>query len=502
MALGRRYRRLFTASTTANLGDGLLLVGVPLLAIELTREPVAIAGLQAGLTLPWLLFALHAGALADRQDRRSLLVGAAALRAVTLGAAGLAAAAGWLPLPVLYLTVFVVAAGEVLFDTTSQSLVPDLVERDQLGAANGRLIGAQTVMNNFVGAPLAGLLVGVAAAAVLLGPAVLYGLVALLLLRLPGRYRPAARSVTTMRADIVEGLRALHRDAPLRSVALLGGVFNMASAAYFGVFVLFVVGDEAPMGLPPAAYGAFAAMLAAGGVAGEAHAGDVDAVLREERAEVADDGGVRFTGEVADRCRMPVIAARETRLLIHPLLDDRPFTSSGQEEAVQIDLKPVSNGVVVHLCRQPAGTNKCVTIQSGPVGNGPELVRRIAGMTSAATADINAQLVRARIQTTLQSAEHGRGDARGMPIHPEHAPERLEPERIAQPRQQRTMSVVIKNRFDNGRAEPFHSLGEPHGDAAAVQRKVGGAGTLHPGILPRARRRRIVAHLLSSGRDS
>ena len=152
-SLPRRFHRLFVASSIANLADGLVPVGVPLLALGHTREPLRIAAIQATLTLPWLLFALQSGALADRRDRRWLMVVAAALRAVVLVLAGIAAATGHLTLIAIYATMFLLGTGEVLFDSTSESIVPDLVDRASLGRANGRLIGAQVVMNNLVGQP-------------------------------------------------------------------------------------------------------------------------------------------------------------------------------------------------------------------------------------------------------------------------------------------------------------------------------------------------------------
>ena len=280
---GARFHRLFAATATANLADGLVLIGAPLLVVQLTREPAAVAGVQAAFTLPALLFALHAGALADRHDRRSLLLGATVLRAAALALTGVAAVTGWLPLPALYLTVLVLGVGSVLFDTTTQSTVPDLVDREALGAANGRIIGAQTVMTNFVGAPLAGLLVAVGAASALLTPAALYLLAAAPLLWLPRRADPGPRPAGRLRTEIAAGLAVLRDDAALRSIGLLACLLNLGNAAYFSVFVLFVVGDEAPMGLPEAAYGGLAAALAAGSVVGSVVAGRLERRLGPRR---------------------------------------------------------------------------------------------------------------------------------------------------------------------------------------------------------------------------
>jgi MFS family permease len=303
-ALSGAFHRLVTASAASNLGDGLLLVGAPLLVVQLTRDPNAVAGIQVALTLPWLLFALHAGALADRRGRRSLLVGAASLRATVLAAVGGVALLGAVPLPLLYTTLFVVGTSEVVFDTTSQSVVPELVDREQLGRANGRLIAVQTVMNNIVGAPLAGLLVALAAASVLLGPAALYGLTALLLVRLTDAYVPAARPPARMRHDIAEGLRYLRAHRTLRSIGGLACLLNLGSTMYFSVIVLFVVGEGSPMGLSEVAFGGLAALLALGGIGGSLLAPRLERRLGPRRAMLGSMLGL------STLMLLPVLTAR------------------------------------------------------------------------------------------------------------------------------------------------------------------------------------------------
>jgi MFS family permease len=281
--LGSAYTRLWTASTTSNLGDGLIQVGAPLVAVQLTREPVLVAGVQMAATLPWLFLALYVGAIADRRDRRTLMVGAAVFRASIIAAVGITIAFGHLSLLLIYLAVLAFGIGEVFFDTSSQSLVPDLVERDQLGRANGRLIGAQVVMNNFVGAPLAGLLVGVGAASVFLGPAALYLVAAAILLALTGRYVPPDRPPATLRSDITEGLVYLRGQPTLKSIAGTGAFMNLSNTAYFSVFVLFVVGADSPMGLNEVAFGLLATALAAGSVLGSLLAPRIEARIGPRR---------------------------------------------------------------------------------------------------------------------------------------------------------------------------------------------------------------------------
>jgi MFS family permease len=295
--LGPSFQRLFAASTTSNLADGVVLIGAPLVAIGFTRDPTAIAAVQVAVTAPWLLLTLHVGALADRRDRKQLMVAASIVRATVLLVIGMLAWTGALTLPLLLFGLLLFGIGEVAFDTTSQTILPSLVQPDQLGAANGRLVGAQTVMNNFVGGPLAGVLVGLLVASVFLAPAGLYLLAAALMVRLPGSYQPATRSPATVRADIAEGLRFLGRHRALRSLAAMGAALNLANAAYFSVFVLFVVGPESPMGLPAAAYGLLAAALAVGAVGGSLIAAKLEARFGPRRVVIFGlAGGAAFMG--------------------------------------------------------------------------------------------------------------------------------------------------------------------------------------------------------------
>lgn len=74
--LGPRFRGLWAAAASSHLGAGLTQTAMPLLAALLTRSPALVAGVAVANRLPWLVFAMHAGALADRHDRRWLMMGA------------------------------------------------------------------------------------------------------------------------------------------------------------------------------------------------------------------------------------------------------------------------------------------------------------------------------------------------------------------------------------------------------------------------------------------
>ncbi len=266
--LGASYWRLWWADGLSNLADGILKVALPLIAIEFTRSPTLIAGLAFAFTLPWLLFALPAGALADRFDRRRMMLGANIARATIVGVIALGAILGFGSIWILYVCAFTVGMAETIYDTSAQSILPQVVRRDLLPRANSRLYVAETTANQFIGPPLGGVLAAVGAAAALATPAGLWLVAVGALLLMRGSFRVERTVRTTIRADIAEGLRFLWRHSVLRALAIMTGVFNLASNAAFAVFVLYAVGPHSPMKLTEPQYGILLTALAIGSVAG------------------------------------------------------------------------------------------------------------------------------------------------------------------------------------------------------------------------------------------
>lgn len=178
--LGADYRRLWFASALSNLGDGVFQIALPLLALRITRSPGWIAGLQLAFRFPWMLFTLHAGALADRLDRRRTMVSADLIRAVLIGS-----------------------------------------------------LAALVVLEQFVGPPLGGLLAGTAVALAFAGSAAVYLVATVGLATMAGRFKPRRAGGTPRRlgTDIAEGLRYLARHRLLRTVAFMVGVNLMNTAA-------------------------------------------------------------------------------------------------------------------------------------------------------------------------------------------------------------------------------------------------------------------------------
>jgi MFS family permease len=266
--LGAAFWTLWTASGLSNLADGVLKIALPLIALRYTDSPTLLAGLAVALSLPWLLFALPAGALADRSDRRRIMVAANAVRAGLLGALVLALLTGADPLVALYLVAFGIGCSETAYDTSAQAILPQVVPRPALSRANGRLLAAELTANQFIGPPLGGALVAVGAGLSLAVPAALWVCAAGALLFVRGSFRVERPGRSTLRADIAEGLRFLWSRPLLRTLAVMVGGFNFASNAAFAVFVLFAVGEGSAMELTEPGFGLLLTSIAAGSVLG------------------------------------------------------------------------------------------------------------------------------------------------------------------------------------------------------------------------------------------
>lgn len=266
--LGASYWKLWTSSGLSNLADGVFKIALPLLAVQLTQSPTLVAGLTVAATLPWLLFALTAGALADRLDRRKLMLWAnlsrAMLPAVLAAVILLDLGSIW----ALYVIALMVGVAETLYDTSAQSILPQVVHRDQLSRANGRLYAVELTANQFVGPPLGGLLVAVGVVAGLAVPAALWLAAVGGLLLVPGAFRIEREQKTTLRFDIGEGLRFLWNQKILRTLAVMTGVFNFASSAAFAVLVLFAVGPASAMELSEVGFGLLLTTSALGAFVG------------------------------------------------------------------------------------------------------------------------------------------------------------------------------------------------------------------------------------------
>ncbi|WP_240740456.1 MFS transporter [Microbacterium sp. PI-1] len=263
--MGRDFRWLLASSWTSNVGDGVALAAAPLLIASMTSSPMLVATGAILQFLPWLLFGLHAGAIADRFDRRRLVMLANAARAVVLvalcGFLVTGAANIWIVLAV----AFLYGTAEVFVDTTGSTLLPMLVKPADLGIGNARLQAGYLVANQFAGPPLGAFLFAAGMAWPFLLEAVCVALAVVLISRMAKTPVPprAAEAHSPVHTDIAEGLRWLWRNPPVRMLVLIILVFNITWAAPWGVLVLYAT-EHLQMGA--VGYGALTTASAAGGI--------------------------------------------------------------------------------------------------------------------------------------------------------------------------------------------------------------------------------------------
>jgi MFS family permease len=236
------FGRLWSAAVISRFGDALRTTALPLLAVQLTDDPLVIASVTACGYVPWLLFGLLGGAVADRVDQRRAMWAVDTVRGLLVAAFALAVGLGHASIPLLLALTFLLTTLQTLFDNASTALLPSLVDREALGGANARLMTGQQLAGGLPAGPVVPLLLAGGAFLPFAADAATYllaaALVASLRIRPPEREpRPAG---STLRAEIGEGLRALWRDRVLRPVCLATLLCNIGMGALIATLVLHV----------------------------------------------------------------------------------------------------------------------------------------------------------------------------------------------------------------------------------------------------------------------
>lgn len=254
------FNRLAWSNLAAQSAEQIALTAAPIVAVLVLGVGEGQTGLlQTALTLPFVLFAIPAGLLADRMPRGMLMAGAEALRAAALLATLVLIWLGALTLPLLALLGFIAVCGTVAYSVAAPSLVPSLVAPHLLGAANARIELARTVA--FAGGPaIGGALVGFIGAAPAFGFAAALSMIAVVFL---AGLREPSRPVMQQRKpiqDISEGLAFVARHRYLRPVFITQFIFNVAFFVLLAIFVPYAVRhlglDATGIGITLAMYGA------------------------------------------------------------------------------------------------------------------------------------------------------------------------------------------------------------------------------------------------------
>lgn len=266
--LGFGFRWLVASSWSTNLGDGIAVAAGPLLIASQTHDPFLVSLAALLQWLPQLLLGLYAGVLADRLDRRLIVVVVNLVRAAVLVGLATTIVADLVSVPVVLGSLFVLGCAEVFADNTSSTLLPMLVGREHLGLGNTRLMGGFITLNQLAGPALGAALFSAGAAWPFATQAILTaagaGLVSRVVLPRHGR-GPEQRS--HLRGDIAEGFRWVRHHAAVRTLVLTIFTFNITFGAAWSVLVLYATQR---LGMGPVGFGLLTTTSAFGGIAGTA----------------------------------------------------------------------------------------------------------------------------------------------------------------------------------------------------------------------------------------
>jgi MFS family permease len=265
--LGGSFRWLLGSSWLTNIGDGIILAAGPLLIASETREPLLVASAWTLQYLPTMLFGLFAGVVADRVERRRLIVVANLSRVAVLGVLAGTIVTGEVNIALVLGAVFLLGVGETFADTTTSTLLPMLVAKRDLGIANARVTAGIVTMNQLAGPPIGSLLFALGRSLPFVTQMVCVAVSILMVLRiqLPAHGRTPSEGPSSIRKDIREGLVWVWHHAAVRTLVLTIVTFNVTFGAAWSVLVLYSL-DRLHMGA--IGFGLLTSALACGGIVG------------------------------------------------------------------------------------------------------------------------------------------------------------------------------------------------------------------------------------------
>ena len=267
--LGTPFRWLLASSWTSNAGDGIALAAGPLLVASQTSNATYVALAALLQRLPWLLFGLYAGVLADRLDRRLVVMTADVLRAVVLAVLVVSIVTDRVSIAVVLAVMFLLGTAETFADTTTSALTPMVVGKRDLGIANARVMGGFIVANQLAGPPVGAALFAAGTAWPFVAQAVLVALGVVLVSRVVLPRHGVDREATPTRVldDIREGWQWLWHHPPVRTLALTIVTFNVTFGCAWAVLVLY---SRDRLGLGAVGFGLITTVSALGGLVGTA----------------------------------------------------------------------------------------------------------------------------------------------------------------------------------------------------------------------------------------
>ncbi len=326
--MGRDFRWLLASSWVGQLGDGIALAAGPLLVASQTRNAMLVALAAMLQRAPILLFGLVAGAIADRHDRKRLVVLANLARMAVLAVLIASLATGHVSIEIVLVAMFTLGCAEVFADTSFSTLLPMLVPPADLGIGNARMMAGFLTVNQLLGPPLGAFLFAAGMAWPFVTEAIVLALSLILVVQIAdpttARDEPAD---THVRRDIAEGVRWLLGNAPVRTLVLVILVFNLTWGAAWSVLVLYAL-DHLHLG--EVGYGLLTTASAVGGVVGVAAYGRL-----ERRFSLALLMRVCLTLEVGTHLALAVTSAGWLAMVIMVVFGAYAFVWASLSSAVR-----------------------------------------------------------------------------------------------------------------------------------------------------------------------
>lgn len=240
------FLNLWGAETVSQFGSQISLLAIPLLAaVTLDASPLEMGILGAAGGLPRLLLGFLAGPWVDRHRKRPLMIATDAGRAIVLLAIPICALFDSLRMEILIAVAMLVGLQTVFFNTAYSAIVPILVERHQLGDANGKLM-ASLSLAQAAGPAIAGALISVVSAPIVIVGNALSFLWSGWFIRGIRKVEPPvpARSPEHhFRREIVDGFRVLVASPILRATTLCSATIVLAGNLFLSVYVLYMTDD-------------------------------------------------------------------------------------------------------------------------------------------------------------------------------------------------------------------------------------------------------------------
>ena len=266
--LGADFRWLLSSVWVGNLGDGLAIAAGPLLVAQQTDSPFLISLAATLQWLPKLLFALPAGVVTDRLDRRLLVIGVDVVRVAVLGMQVASLVTGTVSIGVVLMALFLLGTAETFADNASGTLLPMLVHRDDLAVGNARIQTGFITVNQLAGPPLGAALfaAGTTLPFVAQGVLLLAAVATIARVRLPAHGRDEAAGTRVLH-EVVEGFRWVAHHAAVRTLVLTLMIFNLTFGAAWSVLVLYATER---LGLHAVGFGLITTVGAVGGLLGTA----------------------------------------------------------------------------------------------------------------------------------------------------------------------------------------------------------------------------------------